>query len=250
MSQDLGRANISSEHDASGGARRTADDRRAERVRRVRIAVVACALSVAWAALAGIASVTAGALTGSLALLAFGLSSVIDGSASTVLVWRFRRELRQVAAPSHGYDRSGSARLAPRDDPDQSLDRVERIATWAVGAAMLASAAYVLIQAGRSLIGAQHAEQGALGIALLGASLVPLPPVGVLKVRLGRRLHSAALRGDGILSIVGAALAATALAGLAANKELGWWWTDSAAASLIAVFLAREGWRTVTALQH
>jgi hypothetical protein len=43
--------------------------------------------------------VAAGAITGSLALLAFGLDSVIDGSASAVLVWRFRLELRQAGRP-------------------------------------------------------------------------------------------------------------------------------------------------------
>jgi divalent metal cation (Fe/Co/Zn/Cd) transporter len=55
------------------------------------------------------------------------------------------------------------------------------------------------------------------------------------------------LEGDGILSIVGATLAATALIGLAANEGLGWRWTDSTVASLIALFLLREGRRTIKA---
>jgi hypothetical protein len=46
-----------------------------------------------------------------------------------------------------------------------------------------------------------------------------------------------------VLSSAGAALAAMALADLAADQALGWWWADPAAASLIALFLLREGWR-------
>ena len=218
---------------AHGDASSAVEDRRVEWVRKARIAVIACACSVAWAALAGIASLTAGAVTGSLALLAFGLSSVIDGSASAVLVWRFRHE------------------LAPAGRSSLDLHRVERIATRAVALAMMASGTYVLVQAGRSLSGQVHPEQSAMGIVLLIGSLLLLPPVGVVKLRLGKRLRSRALEGDGILSVVGATLAATALIGLAVNEGLGWWWTDSAAASLIALFLLREGWRTIKApIQH
>lgn len=191
--------------------------------------MIACACSVAWAALAGMLSLTAGVVTGSLALLAFGLSSVIDGSASAVLVWRFRRELGETGHSS------------------RDLHHVERIATRAVAVAMLASAAYVLVQAGRSLIERAHPAQSVMGIVLLTGSLLVLPPVGTVKLRLGRRLRSRALEGDGILSVVGATLAATALIGLAANEGLGWWWTDSTAASMIALFLLREGWRTIKA---
>ncbi|MGW1884831.1 cation transporter [Streptomyces sp. NPDC001970] len=182
---------------------------------------------MAWAVIAGVASLVAGTVTGSLALLAFGLSSVIDGSASTVLLWRFNRELR------------------PTSPDPRALQRVEGRATRVVGAAMLASAAYVLVQGGRSLLTHAHPEQSAMGAALLAASLVLLPPLGVIKVRLSKRLHSHALRGDGILSLVGGTLAATALLGLVANEALGWWWTDSVAALLIALFLLREGARTL-----
>jgi divalent metal cation (Fe/Co/Zn/Cd) transporter len=66
----------------------------AARYQLVRSAVAACACSVAWAVVAGMTSVAAGAATASVALLAFRLDSVIDGSASAVLVWRFRLELR------------------------------------------------------------------------------------------------------------------------------------------------------------
>ncbi|WP_374117436.1 hypothetical protein [Streptomyces sp. RKAG293] len=96
-------------------------------------------------------------------MLAFGLSSVIDGSASAVLIWRFRRE----------PDRAGG--------PSPDLRQVERVATRTVAVAMMASAAYVLVQAGRALIQQARPEQGALGIGLLIGSVLVLPPVGVVK---------------------------------------------------------------------
>lgn len=183
--------------------------------------MVACACSVAWAALAGTAAVAAGTITGSVALLAFGLDSVLDGSASGVLVWRFRLELRQEGPPDHA----------------------ERTAARVVALAMLAAALYVVGQAARSLITEAHPGQGVTGLVLLAGSLLVLPALGYLKLRLSTQLRSQALRGDGVLSAAGAALAAMALAGLAADRALGWWWADPAAASLIALFLLREGWR-------
>jgi divalent metal cation (Fe/Co/Zn/Cd) transporter len=195
----------------------------AARLRLARSAVVACACSVAWAALAGVASVAAGTLTESVALLAFGLDSVIDGSASAVLVWRFRLELRQARHPAGA----------------------ERAAARAVAAAMLAAAVYVAAQAARALTTRAHPGQSAAGIVLLAASVAVLPVLGSLKLRLAASLASRALRGDGVLSVAGAALAAVALAGLAAERLLGWWQADPAAASLIALFLLREGWRTL-----
>jgi len=65
------------------------------------------------------------------------------------------------------------------------------------------------------------------------------------KLRVAGALESSALRGDGILSLAGALLAAVTLASLALNAGLGWWWSDAAAALLIAAFLLREGWRMV-----
>ena len=199
------------------------DELRTAQQQLARAAAAACAYSVAWAAVAGLASVAAGAITGSVALLAFGLDSVIDGSASAVLLRRFRRE-------THRAGRPGGA---------------ERVTARAVAVAMLAAAAYVIAQAGWSLISGAHPQPGALGIVLLAGSVTVLPVLGRIKLRLARQLHSPALRGDGVLSSAGAVLAGAALAGLAADRALGWWQADPAAPALIALFLIREGWRTL-----
>ena len=103
-----------------------------------------------------------------MALLAFGLDSVIDGSASGVLVWRFGPELR----------RAGQA------------DYAERVAARAVAVAMLAAAAYVVAQAAQSLIVGARPRQSAAGLLLLAGSVVMLPVLGRIKLRLAGRLRS------------------------------------------------------------
>lgn len=80
---------------------------------------------------------------------------------------------------------------------------------------------------------------------MLAGSVLVLPVLGYLKLRLSEQLRSRALRGDGVLSAAMAALAAVALAGTAVSESVGWWWADPATGSLIALFLAREGWRTL-----
>jgi divalent metal cation (Fe/Co/Zn/Cd) transporter len=190
--------------------------------------MVACGCSVAWAALVGVAAVAAGAAGGSLALLAFGLDSVIDGTASAVLVWRFRQDVARAGRP--------------RD--------AERVAARVVGAAILAAAMYVVAQAARSLIAGERPGHGVVDLVLLAGSVLVLPVLGAVKLRLAGPLGSRALRGDGILSAAGAVLAGAALAGLAVDRVLGWWQADPVAAALIAVFLAWQGWRTLAGARH
>jgi fatty acid desaturase len=58
------------------------------------------------------------------------------------------------------------------------------------------------------------------------------------------------VRGDGVLSLAGAALAAVTLASLAFDAAFGWWWSDAVAALLMAAFLLPEGWLTASLTRH
>ena len=90
---------------------------------------------------------------------------------------------------------------------------------------------------------ANHSHPGrtAVGVALTGASVLVLPVLARAKLRLAQQLGSSALRGDGVLSLAGAALAAATLVSLVVESALGWWWADAVAALLIAGTLLREG---------
>lgn len=114
-----------------------------------------------------------------------------------------------------------------------------------VGGVLLFAAAYVTVQAGRNLATESGPALSGVGVTLAGASMVVLPVLGCVKLRLAALLGSRALRGDGILSTAGAALAGAAVLGLVLADTSSWWWTDSAAAIVIAVVLPIEGWRAL-----
>lgn len=108
---------------------------------------------------------------------------------------------------------------------------------------MFAVAIYVGLEAVRALVNGSHPESSVLGFGIAAISLLALPVLGVMKVRLAVRMGSPALRGDGVLTLAAAALAAITLVALFANSLLDWWWADPAAALLIAIALATEATR-------
>jgi divalent metal cation (Fe/Co/Zn/Cd) transporter len=185
----------------------------------LRSAMLVSVVSVVWSTAVGGAGISVALLTDSVALLTFGLGSVLDALASAVLVWRFGVETR---APHHG-------------------ERLEMIAHRVIGVALLVTAIYVAIVAVVHLVEGARAESSTVAVCIAAGSILVLPFLAVAKFRLARRLPSRALRGDGVLTAMGAALAAAALLGLVLSDAFGWWWADAASALVIATALAREG---------
>lgn len=182
--------------------------------------------TIVWNGVVGAAALLVGVTTGSLALAAFALNALLDSTASVVLVWRFRRE---------------------RSDPVAAQRLERRAQTWVI-VAMYAVALYVVVQAIRALINGSHPDPSTFGFAIAIASLLVLPALALMKLRLGGRLESPALRGDGVLTVAAAALAAVTLLALAASSLLDWWWADPAAALVISTALAAEATRV--AVRH
>ena len=191
----------------------------------LRAAVRWSAVSLAWASLTGAASVGAGLIASSSALVGFGLNSLLDGGASAVLVWRFSEELR-------GHPHS---------------HRLEQRAARLIGFLLAVIAIYLVVRSVVALAGHHGPSASTVGLILTGASLFVLPVLARAKLRISRRLGSRALRADAFLSGAGATLAAAALLGLALSTGLDLWWADSVAAILIAVGLMREGVLTMRA---
>jgi divalent metal cation (Fe/Co/Zn/Cd) transporter len=185
-------------------------------------------LSLGWNGLAGTTAVVIGLSSASIALLGFGLDVTIDSLASLLLVWRFWQEVR-------GH--SSSVQL-------------EQQATLSVGVTLLAAGCYIAAQAAHALL--THAASGTsiVGVSLAVLSLCLLPPLAYGKIRLAAQLNSGALRGDGVLTAVGASLAMVTLLGLLVNTWLRWWWADPLAALLITGVLLREGWRALKTSQR
>jgi divalent metal cation (Fe/Co/Zn/Cd) transporter len=177
--------------------------------------------TIAWNGAIGAVALAVSVADGSLALASFGLSALLDVSASVVLVWRFTKEQRDPLA----------------------AERFERHAQGYIVIAMLAVGVYVAVQGFRALVGGAHPEASAFGVILAAVSLVVLPVLAWRKLDVAQRLASQALRGDGILTGAAAVLAATTLTALLLNSTLGWWWADPTAALLVAAALTTEGMR-------
>ncbi|MGH3847988.1 MAG: cation transporter, partial [Pseudonocardiaceae bacterium] len=163
----------------------------------------------------------AAVIAGSVALLGFGLDSVIEGVASVIIIWRF----------------TGTRMVS---------ETAEARAHRAVAVTFFLLAPYIAYDAITALLTGNRAQTSWLGIGLSIASLIVMPLLGIVKKRLGARLDSGATAGEGTQNLLCAELAAAVLIGLLANTLLGWWWLDPAIGLLIASLAIREGihaWR-------
>lgn len=179
-------------------------------------------LTIGWMVLEAAVSVAAGVAAGSIALIAFGVDSVIELVSAGTVLWRL------------GLEAAGSA--AP-----ERIERAERQASRVVGAALLLLAAYVVAQSGYNLAIGAASQPSLWGIAVAAAAVVVMPALVRTKLRVAAEINSPALRGDAACGAVCAYMAGTLLAGLVLRTALGWWWADPVAALGIVYFIVREG---------
>jgi divalent metal cation (Fe/Co/Zn/Cd) transporter len=185
-------------------------------------------LSIVLNGLAGGSAVVAGLMSGSLSLLGFGFDAAIDSVASIALVWRFSIEARE---------------------PERA-DRAERLAERIIGAVLLVLAAYLAVNALRSLAVGARPQGATFGLALLIFSLATLPALALAKYRVAARLGSRALRADSFLTAIAALLALVSLAGLGLSEAFDITWADAAGALIATVALTREGIGGILAFQR
>ena len=160
-------------------------------------------------------------MAGSVSLVAFGLDSVVEVSASVILAWRLAQE-------RHG----GCTQDA------------DRRATRAIAVSFIVLAVYVSVHALRDLASVQRPDTSTVGIVLAALSLVVMPVLARAKARLAPVLGSRAQQSEANQTRLCAMLSAVLLAGLAANALLGWWWADPLAALGIAALALVEARRT------
>jgi divalent metal cation (Fe/Co/Zn/Cd) transporter len=178
--------------------------------------------SVCFGVLSGAAAVSTGLRDHSLGVFAVGLGVLADVTGSAVLVWRFRAERRHPA-------RSGAA---------------ETRAAIVVAVALALVSAVLITGSAAALASGSRPGTSGLTLGAAGVSFVVLAPLALAKYRLGGRMGSRALQGDGVLSGVGAATSLFALAALLLDGAFGWWWADRVTALIVAAAAAAEAWHT------
>ena len=174
--------------------------------------------TIAWNSLEAIIAIGFGAEAGSIALVGFGLNSIVEVGSAVVVVWQF----------------SGA-----------DVEREER-ALKLIAGSFFVFAAYVTAQAIWDLVDRSEPAESLPGIVLAALSLVVMPVLAIAKRRVGRRMSSRTVVADSGQTMLCSYLSAVLLIGLLANATLGWWWADPIAALVIAGLAVREGreaWR-------
>jgi divalent metal cation (Fe/Co/Zn/Cd) transporter len=184
---------------------------------RTRRALVRRGFALEWATLgwnvAGIIVLSFAAVTArSVALAGFGLDSLIEIGASTVVIW-------ELSGTGAGRQRRG-LRL--------------------IGYAFAALAVYLLVQSTVVLATGYHPRHSLLGIAWTAVTAAVMFALAAGKARTGRALDNPVLQTEGRVTAIDGILATAVLLGLLLNAVAGWWWADPAAGYVLVYYAARE----------
>jgi divalent metal cation (Fe/Co/Zn/Cd) transporter len=188
-----------------------ATDRRAVLRRRIRWLVAA---TITYNVIEAVVAIAAGTIASSVALIGFGLDSVIEVSSAAAVAWQF-------AGP----------------DPE----RREKVALRVIAGSFFALAAYVSVEAVRTLVDGDPPDHSTVGIVLVATSVVVMPFLSWAQRRAGRELGSASAVADSKQTLLCTYLSAAVLLGLVLNSALGWWWADPVVALGLAAVAIREG---------
>jgi len=170
------------------------------------------AITLGWNVV-GVAILTVAAIAArSVALAGFGLDSVIEIGASTVVLW----ELADVA--------------------QSRQHRAMRI----IGSSFIALALYLGAQSTIVLVEGFRPHHSTLGIAWTSLTAVAMFALASGKSKVGARLNNPVLMAEGRVTFIDGVLASAVLAGLALNSFAGWWWADPAAGYVILYYALRE----------
>jgi divalent metal cation (Fe/Co/Zn/Cd) transporter len=148
----------------------------------------------------------------SVALAGFGLDSLIEIGASTVVVWEL----------------SGSG------------EERQRRGLRLIGYAFAALALYLLVQSTVVLAVGYRPGHSVLGIVWTAVTAAAMFTLAAGKARTGRALDNPVLRTEGRVTMIDGVLAVAVLLGLTLNAGLGWWWADPAAGYVLVYYAARE----------
>ncbi len=169
--------------------------------------------SLVWMTVEAAVAIISGIIAASIALVGFGVDSVIESFAAAVVIWQLR---------GGGEER-------------------ETRAVHLIGITFFVLAAYLAAESIQDLIGHARPEHSIPGLAVTAAALLVMPGLAIAKRRTGQALSNRTLIADSAETAFCAFTSGAALVGLGLNSWLGWWWADPAAALVIGALAIREG---------
>ena len=165
-------------------------------------------------------SILFGSLANSIALIGFGLDSIVESLSGMVMVWRLLK---------HG-------KISPEQE-----EKIEKRAQGFVAITFFTLAAYVLYESINKLINQEIPEPSLAGIVIAIVSILVMPRLMIQKYRTGQRIESKALIADSKETLACAFLSVALLIGLGSNYLFGFWQADPIVGLVIVIFLVREG---------
>ena len=169
--------------------------------------------TIAWNVMEVFVTIGLGIAAGSLALIAFGLDSLVEVFASLVVVWYI--------ADHAAYGRASRAL------------RLVAVAFAVLGLYLLAASIY-------NIVTGEAADSSPLGIAYLAVTAIVMFGLAHLKRAVAHAAESEPLAAEASMTFLDGCLAIGILVALVLNATIGLWWADPLAASLVAVFCLRE----------
>ena len=191
------------------------------RTKEVRLGVWIEVVTIGWMIVEAGVALSVGFMTRSVSLQGFGIDSIIELISGSILLWRLMVE-----------QRGGSL---------ESIEKAERRAAWVTAIGLFALSLYIIADSLISFITHTQAEASWWGVGLAIAAAIIMPVLWQGKLRVAKRIGSAALKADAACSITCAYMSITLLIGLLLNRFLGWWWADPLAGLVLVYFLVQEG---------
>ncbi|GCE11784.1 cation transporter [Tengunoibacter tsumagoiensis] len=191
------------------------------RKRDVRQGIWIESVTIVWMVIEASVAISVGFATRSVSLQGFGIDSIVELIAGGILLWRLLIE-----------QQGGSV---------ERIEQAEKRASWVTAFSLFALAVYIVGDSAWSFFTHTRPEASWWGVGLAIAAALIMPLLWQGKLRIARRIGSAALKADAACSVTCAYMSLTLLAGLLLNRFFGWWWADPLAALGLVYFLIQEG---------
>ncbi len=187
----------------------------------VRLGIGIEVVTIVWMVIEAAIALTTGFASRSVSLEGFGIDSIIELIAGGILLWRLLVEAR-----------AGS---------EERVERAERRASWVTALGLFALACYIVADSAWTFFMHTHPEASWWGVGLAVAAAIIMPLLWQGKLRVAKRIGSAALKADAACSVTCAYMSLALLAGLLLNRVFGWWWADPLAGLALVYFVVQEG---------
>jgi cation diffusion facilitator family transporter len=176
--------------------------------------------TVAYNIIEAVVSIVFGKIANSIALVGFGLDSIVESLSGLVLIWRLRQHKK----------------ISKEEE-----ERIEKRAMKFVAVTFFLLGLYVLFHSIKKLVLKEIPDPSLPGIIIAVASIVVMPILTMQKYKTGVQIKSKALVADSKETLACAFLSVALLIGLGLNYLIGFWQADPIVGLVIVVFLFKEG---------